>query len=713
MSSYGIETKNQTMSRSDAEDNDESNCNTVETQNRKKTVFKYFKISILCAVILVTLASFLMFQENHEHWNNVAIRFGYPVYINLTTESSIFCHIWDVKAKGPFIPVEFGNLTDNEAVFSIVKLENDTKTIVKRPWIVPIAPADSAENIGVQLISHSFNLQENDENYLFDFDANGQYQLQVTTTDSKPIPIQISVSSYSKLSMKGIVLSCVVLGLLYFLIIFEVVPRTLAAMVGATAAIACLTMIGDRPSMERVISWLDTETLSLLFGMMIIVAILCETGFFDYVAVLGFRLANGETWPLIIILCFLTALLSAFLDNVTTMLLMTPVTIRLCEIKNIEPKHVLIVQVIFSNIGGAATPVGDPPNVIIISNAAIKAMGVDFASFTYHVMPGILICMLVTVFIVKFMYRDMSKLSFQEPPEIMEVKREIDVWKKACSSIAGYSRDENSVRVILKKKVMCLETLLSKQLCNSKPTHEEYKATLEELKTKYKIKNKSLLIKSACVLFVVIILFFLQSIPSLDLSLGWIAILGALALLILADFEELESIIARVEWSTLIFFAALFVVMEALGELKFLLFIGDMTQNAINSVDKDHRLLVAICLILWVSAFASSFIDNIPFATVMVKIIEDLANSKSFKLPLTPLVYALAFGACLGGNGTLIGASANVVCAGVAEQHGYRFTFMDFFKIGFPVMLLTTVIANIYLIICHVVFQWHAIDDQL
>ncbi len=146
----------------------------------------------------------------------------------------------------------------------------------------------------------------------------------------------------------------------------------------------------------------------------------------------------------------------------------------------------------------------------------------------------------------------------------------------------------------------------------------------------------------------------MQSIPNLDLSLGWIAILGAILLLILADLEELESVISRVEWSTLIFFAALFVVMEALAELKFLWWIGQLTQDFINSVHEDNRLVVAILVFLWVSALASSFIDNIPFTTVMVKIIEDLADNNEFKVPLTPLIYALAFGACLGGKPSIL-----------------------------------------------------------
>ncbi|RWS07428.1 P-like protein, partial [Dinothrombium tinctorium] len=714
MSSYGIineENASDGTLKSDFEDSHTDNadeCQSNASQTEGCSFFRQIKIFILCGFIAFTLASFIMFREKHEVWSNVSIRFGFPVYINISDYLEELYPVWTIKAKGPFLPQEYRNLTKFDAYFTIVKQLNGSRRAVRTPWIAPVAPYETAQQIGITEITHSFNMDESDALFgSFERDSDAIYQLEVSTSEMKPISIQVSVAAYSKLSLKGIIFSVFILVLLYSLIVFEIVHRTLAAMIGATVAIACLTIIGDRPALEKVVSWLDIETLSLLFGMMIIVAILCETGFFDYVAVLAFRLANGETWPLIIILCFFTAILSAFLDNVTTVLLMTPVTIRLCEIKNIEPKHVLIAQVIFSNIGGAATPIGDPPNVIIISNAKINAMGVGFASFTCHMMPGIIVCLIATVFLLRFMYRDLNKLSFQEPPEIMEVKREIDVWKKACSSIAGYSRDENSVRVVLRKKVLSLETLLSKQLYNTKPSHEEYRATLAELKTKYRIKNKPLLIKSASVMAIVISLFFLQSIPRFDISLGWIAILGAIVLLILADFEEIESIIARVEWSTLIFFAALFVVMEALSELKFLMFIGEITQNVINSVDEQHRLIVSVCLMLWVSALASSFIDNIPFATVMVKIIQDLAESKDFNLPMTPLIYALAFGACLGGNGTLIGASANVVCAGVAEQHGYRFTFMDFFKIGFPVMLVTTIISNAYLLLCHIAFEWH------
>ncbi|ODN03825.1 P protein [Orchesella cincta] len=188
----------------------------------------------------------------------------------------------------------------------------------------------------------------------------------------------------------------------------------------------------------------------------------------------------------------------------------------------------------------------------------------------------------------------------------------------------------------------------------------------------------------------------MHSIPELNLSMGWTALLGAVLLLILADRKELEGIFSRVEWSTLIFFSALFIVMESVSKLGLLDWIGNQTEEVILHVNPESRTIVAILIILWVSGIASAFIDNIPFTTMMIQIVTKLATS--LQLPLNPLVWALAFGTCLGGNGTLIGASANVVCAGVADQHGYRFSFVDYFRIGFPMMIVSLVVASAYLV---------------
>lgn len=183
--------------------------------------------------------------------------------------------------------------------------------------------------------------------------------------------------------------------------------------------------------------------------------------------------------------------------------------------------------------------------------------------------------------------------------------------------------------------------------------------------------------------------------------------LGAIWLLVLADVQDFEIILHRVEWATLLFFAALFVLMEALANLQLIDYIGEQTALLIKSVPEDQRLAVALILVIWVSALASSLIDNIPFTTTMIPVLLNLSQAADVNLPVKPLIFALAMGACLGGNGTLIGASANVVCAGIAEQHGYGFSFMAFFRLGFPMMLVSTTIGMCYLLVIHVVLGWN------
>lgn len=164
------------------------------------------------------------------------------------------------------------------------------------------------------------------------------------------------------------------------------------------------------------------------------------------------------------------------------------------------------------------------------------------------------------------------------------------------------------------------------------------------------------------------------------ISLGWIALLGAILLLILSDPHNLETVFECVEWTTLVFFAVLFVLMESLAKLGLIEWIGNQTESIILLVNEEFRLAVAILMVLWISAIASAFVDNIPLTTMMIRIIISLGTKEALNLPLQPLVWALSFGACLGGNGTLIGASANIICAGVASQYGYELTFMNYFK---------------------------------
>ncbi|KAM6180879.1 P protein [Erethizon dorsatum] len=525
------------------------------------------------------------------------------------------------------------------------------------------------------------------------------------------IPLLLSHQYFRVSTGAQVIVAAAILAGVYTLIIFEIVHRTLAAMLGALAALAALSVIGDRPSLPQVVEWIDFETLALLFGMMMLVAIFSETGFFDYCAVKAYRLSRGRVWAMIIMLCLIAAVLSAFLDNVTTMLLFTPVTIRLCEVLNLDPRQVLIAEVIFTNIGGAATAIGDPPNVIIISNQELRKMGLDFAKFTAHMFVGICLVLLVSFPLLRLLYWN-KKLYNKEPSELVELKHEIHVWRLTAQRISPASREETAVRSLLLRKVLALENLLSQRLHDFRrqisQEDKNWETNIQELQKKHRISDRILLVKCLTVLGFVISTFFLNSfVPGIHLDLGWIAILGAIWLLILADIHDFEIILHRVEWATLLFFAALFVLMEALAHLHLIEYIGEQTALLIKMVPEDRRLAAAIVLVMWVSALASSLIDNIPFTATMIPVLLSLSQDPGVSLPAMPLMYALALGACLGGNGTLIGASANVVCAGIAEQHGYGFSFTEFFRLGFPMMIVSCTVGMCYLLIAHVVMGWN------
>lgn len=205
--------------------------------------------------------------------------------------------------------------------------------------------------------------------------ANAQLRIRLHTSDAVEavLPVRFAYDASPIDKSAGVVYAAILLVGLYVMIIWEVVHRTFAAIFASTMSIAILAAMNERPTMPEIVSWIDVETLLLLFGMMILVAILSETGIFDYLAVYAYKITSGRVWPLINCLCIFTAVLSSFLDNVTTVLLMTPVSIRLCEVMGLNPVPILMAMIIYSNVGGAMTPVGDPPNVIIASNAYISS----------------------------------------------------------------------------------------------------------------------------------------------------------------------------------------------------------------------------------------------------------------------------------------------------------------------------------------------------
>ncbi|NXC69293.1 P protein, partial [Anhinga anhinga] len=669
--------------------------------SKMRCCLKFLKVSGLFIFVVVCSILFGTYPDQGVPWQMLAVSPLENFSMNLTDfhDSALL----KLDIGGPFVADVVDQQTGEYIVVQISQSEDAgarrrRQQQVVYNWSLPLSSRRNRQII----TTRTFQIPDR---------STISINIQAFLQESGSVPLSMKHQYlYATIEAQVTIASIILVGV-YVLIILEIVHRTLAAMLGSLAALATLATVGERPSMVKVVEWIDYETLALLFGMMVLVAIFSETGFFDYCAVKAYRFSRGKVWAMITFLCLIAAIFSAFLDNVTTMLLFTPVTIRLCEVLNLDPRHVLIAEVIFTNIGGAATAVGDPPNVIIVSNQELRKKGLDFAAFTGHMFVGICLVVLVSFPFLRLLYWN-KKLYNKEPSEIVELKHEIYVWRLTAQRINPASREETAVKCLLMQKVLTLEMLLRKKLrtFHRQISQEDknWETNIQELQKKHRITDKILLIKCLTVLGCVILMFFLNSfVPGIYLDLGWIAMLGAIWLLVLADIHDFEMILNRVEWATLLFFAALFVLMEALAHLHLIDYIGEQTALLIKVVPEDQRLAVAIILVLWVSALASSVIDNIPFTATMIPVLLNLSKDPDVNLPMKPLIFSLAMGACLGGNGTLIGASANVVCAGIAEQHGYGFSFMEFFRLGFPMMIVSCTIGMCYLLVAHVVVGWN------
>ena len=469
--------------------------------------------------------------------------------------------------------------------------------------------------------------------------------------------IDLSITIRQGLEGQAVLVGILILVGVYALIVTEVVHRTLAAALGGLIAVGALQHYsGTSLSLAMVTTMIDWETIGLLLGMMVMVGVLSHTGVFEWFAVEAYKKSKGNVWSLVVILCLITAILSAFLDNVTTMLLLTPVTIQLAKVLDLKPIPLLISEVIFSNIGGATTMIGDPPNIIIgnqLSKSAIAdagysdlaSQGISFNDFIIEMGPGILMTIIPVFMMIKWLYA------------------------------------------------------------------EEFSGTrirdIEELEARYGIKDAKMLKYAGSVLILVVIGFFTH--PLTHIPVSWISLIGAVVMLTFTNRHELEEPLEEVEWTTLIFFAGLFVLIHSLQYMGVIDWIGDRVIQGIEFFPDDVtiRLVASMVIILWVSAIVSSFLDNIPYTATMVPVV--LIISHDLSIELGPLIWALAFGACLGGNGTLIGASANVVTAGMSEEAGYPISFKEFFRAGFPVMLLTTTIVTFYMVLVYAVdpvFKW-------
>ncbi len=406
-----------------------------------------------------------------------------------------------------------------------------------------------------------------------------------------------------------------VLVVIYIGIAFEKLDRSITALAGA----AFLILIGII-SQEQAIAHIDGNTIILLIGMMVVVGIVRSTGLFEWMAVHAVHLSGGDPKRIMIALIWVTAVLSAILDNVTTVLLIAPITLSICRTLTLNPLPFLITEAMASNIGGIATLIGDPPNIMIGSAAKLT-----FADFLFNLAPVVLVLLIVFTLTCLFLFR-------------RELQNSID----RSQIISGL--------------------------------HEE------EL-----IKDRTLLRKSLIILTLMLLGFLLQK--PLGLESATIALAGAAALLIVSRMDP-EVAFHEVHWTTLFFFIGLFIVIGAAQK------VGIITQIATwaKSFVIDFPALSGVFTVT-LSAVASSVMDNIPFAATMIPVIKELGAHTD----ITPLWWSLALGAGLGGNGTLIASSANLVIAGIAAKQGHAISFLYFLKYGMILMIESVVISVFYI----------------
>ncbi len=416
------------------------------------------------------------------------------------------------------------------------------------------------------------------------------------------------------------VIAGIIFIFMYMVIVSEKIHRTVAAMLGAVS----MVLLGIL-SQETALHHVDFNTLGLLVGMMVLVGVTSHTGLFDYVAIKAAKVAKAEPKRILIYLALITAVFSAFLDNVTTVLLMVPVTFSITQKLHLKVMPFLLTQIIASNIGGTATLIGDPPNIMI--GSAVKEL--TFVAFIDNLAPIAILNLILVIL-------------------IMEV-----IYKKGLH------------------------------------TTPELQAELMAMNENKSLKDHKLLKKSLFVLTLVILGFFTHAITHIESSM--IALAGGFLLLLLAGGSHhlVESSMKAVEWATIFFFIGLFIAVGGLIETGI---IGSLAGKAVELTGGD--VTATSLLVLWLSALVSAVLDNIPFVATMIPLIQNMGAMGIDNLE--PIWWSLALGACLGGNGTLVGASANLIVAGMAAERGVKITFINYLKIGFPLMILTIITSTVY-----------------
>ncbi len=442
----------------------------------------------------------------------------------------------------------------------------------------------------------------------------------------------------------------IIFAVSFILILSESVHRTIAAWFGSVVLLiyghstGVFTLAHDSSLEHTMLGWIEFEVIGLLMGMMVFAAILELCGFFEFIAIKAAKMSGGDPWKLIVLLGTFTTVISLLIDNVTAIIIIAPVTLKICNKMEINPIPPLLAEAILSDTGGVASMVGDPPNVMIAAEAANLGLESTFGFNGFLLKLGILtlIAWVATLGYMRWYYRD---------------------W------------------------------------VHSKPANVEYLLEEDEWDS---VDDKQLMFTTIAILLLTVGMFSAKEFLGLEIEIHAIALSGAGLALVAARPKDHELrggfmhlVTEKIEWSALLFFAGLFILVGAVGNVGYL---EDLAVWIFDNFGSDPVMLAVA--IVWVSAIASAIIDNIPFTAAMIPVIVSIVEANP-ELDIAPLFWALAMGAGFGGNATPIGSSANVMTVAISERGPRPITTAEWVKVGLPVMLITCTVATVFMIVFH------------
>lgn len=442
----------------------------------------------------------------------------------------------------------------------------------------------------------------------------------------------------------------IIFAVSFILILSESVHRTIAAWFGSVVLLiyghstGVFTLAHDSSLEHTMLGWIEFEVIGLLMGMMVFAAILELCGFFEFIAIKAAKMSGGDPWKLIVLLGTFTTVISLLIDNVTAIIIIAPVTLKICNKMEINPIPPLLAEAILSDTGGVASMVGDPPNVMIAAEAANLGLESTFGFNGFLLKLGILtlIAWVATLGYMRWYYRD---------------------W------------------------------------VHSKPANVEYLLEEDEWDS---VDDKQLMYTTIAILLLTVSMFSAKEFLGLEIEIHAIALSGAGLALVAARPQDHELrggfmhlVTEKIEWSALLFFAGLFILVGAVGNVGYL---EDLAVWIFDNFGSDPVMLAVA--IIWVSAIASAIIDNIPFTAAMIPVIVSIVEANP-ELDIAPLFWALAMGAGFGGNATPIGSSANVMTVAISERGPRPITTAEWVKVGLPVMLITCTVATVFIIVFH------------